>query len=413
VKSEQSAPTRQPAAHRLVRKLLVAGRAAVRQGWRRTTGSASPILQAAVGASIAWLLTHNLLGHTNPMFAPIATWVCLGIKADRVPRKVAELGAGATLGVLTGELFARYVSIGWWQILLAILVAGMVARFLDHGELFTIQAGVNAVVVLGMAWYVAQSGGATDRWVDALIGALVAFVIAVVLPRRVSVRPRRYAATTLLDFGRTLELVSRGLRGRHVDAFEEATVQRRAGWKAYGAFEEALATARDVVRLNPTLRAEQPVVDELERLHRLLRRAHRSEAMLSRQAQGMLEEVGEIPDLAELVRQVGRATNFLAESVQRWERPEWARELLIEVAARTNPVDIDTDDWRPLALMSLLRALVVDLLQLTGMSRADARALLPDSRGLKYAEPPSAPPEFDDDAASPTWGDPALRFPPG
>lgn len=368
------------------------------------TGSASPILQAAVGAAIAWLLAHNVLGHENPLFAPIATWVCLGIKADRVPRKVAELGAGATVGVLIGEVFARYVSIGWWQVLLVIVVAAMIARFLDHGELFTVQAGVNAVVVLGMSWYVAQQGGAADRWVDALIGALVAFVIAVLLPRRVSVRPRRHAATTLLEFGRTLELVSKALQRRDIDAFEEATVQRRAGWRVYGAFEEALATARDVVRLNPTLRADQPVVEELERLHRLIRRAHRSEAMLSRQTQSMLDEVAEIPELADLVRQLGRATTFLAESVQKWERPVWARELLIEVAHRTNPADMPTQDWRPLALMSLLRALVVDLLQLTGMSRADARALLPDSRGLKYAEPPSGPPEYNDDASSPIWG---------
>lgn len=404
MKSEPSVAPRPSTTRRFVRKLRTAARASVRQGWRRTTGSVWPILQAAVAAAIAWLLAHNLLGHENPLFAPIATWVCLGIKVDRVPRKVAELGAGATVGVLIGELFARYGSIGWWQILLAIAVAAMIARFLDHGELFTVQAGVNAVVVLGMSWYVAQQGGAAGRWVDALVGAAVAFVFAVLLPRRVTVRPRRHAATTLMEFGRTLNLMAKGLRRRDIDAFEEATVQRRAGWKVYGAFDEALATARDVVRLNPTLRAKQPVVDELDRLHRLIRRAHRSEAMLSRQSQSMLDEVAEIPELAELVRQAGRATTFLAESVERWERPLWARELLVEIAHQTNPADIDTHDWRPLALMSLLRALVVDLLQMTGMSRAGARALLPDSRGLRYAEPPSGPPEFDDDASSSVWG---------
>lgn len=404
VKPETSAANRPSALRRGVRQLHTAVRASVRQGWRRTTGSAWPIMQAAIAASLAWLVAHNLLGHVNPMFAPIATWVCLGIKVDRQPRRVAELGAGATIGVLIGELFARYVSIGWWQILLVIPIAALIARFLDHGELFTIQAGVNAVVVLGMSWYVAQQGGAADRWTDALVGALVAFVFAVLLPRRVSVRPRRYAATTLLEFGRTLDLVAKGLRQHDSDAFDEAMVQRRAGWRVYGQFEEALTTARDVVRLNPTLRADQPVIEELERLHRLIARAHRSEAMLSRQSRSMLDEVAEIPELAEMVRKVGRATKFLAESVQRWERPTWAREILIEVAGDTNPAEIDTQDWRPLALMSLLRALVVDLLQLTGLSRADARALLPDTRGLRYADPPSGQPEVNDDASSAIWG---------
>lgn len=387
---------------RIIRKTLVAFRAGIRQGTRRSTGSFFPIFQAALGCALAWAIAHHLLGHPNPIFAPIATWVCLGFKVDKVPRKVAELGAGATVGVLLGEVFASFLEIGWWQILILLPVAALLARFLDHGELFTVQAGVNAIVVLGMSWYTTQTGGATARWLDALVGAFVAFVIAVLLPRKVSHRSRRYAAAALAEMSKTLALVARGIRERQFVAFEEAGIQRHAGWNVFGIFEEALSTARDVVTLNPTLRREQPTVDELERIFRLTRRAHRTESMLSRQAEGMLEEVGSLPQLADLVRRLAVATDLLSMSVQHWERPVFAREILTEVAAQCAPAEIHSDDWRPTALMSLMRALVVDLLQITGLSRADARGLLPDTWGMTFAD--DKPPELADDDTSPLWG---------
>ena len=66
--------------------------ARARQGWRRVRGSFVPVVQSAAGASLAWVIAHDLLGGPSPVFAPIAAWICLGFRQDRVPRKVAELG---------------------------------------------------------------------------------------------------------------------------------------------------------------------------------------------------------------------------------------------------------------------------------------------------------------------------------
>ena len=151
----------------------------VRTGLRRVRGSVVPLLQSAMAAGLAWFLAEQLLGRQAPLFAPIAAFVCLGFKVDRVPRKVAEMGVGATVGVLIGEVISLYLGAGWWQMALALISGAMIGRFLDRGELTTMQGGVNAMVVVGMTSYAAQSGGFTGRWMDAIVGALG------VLPREV------------------------------------------------------------------------------------------------------------------------------------------------------------------------------------------------------------------------------------
>lgn len=388
-----------------LRRWRVVARARTRQGWRRVRGSFVPTLQAAVGAGVAWYLATELFGHEAPIFAPIATWVALGFKRDRVPRKVAELGAGASLGVLVGELFVHWFAMGPVQVAVVIVASALVGRFLDRGELFTMQVAVNSVVILGMAWWQAELGGVQGRWIDALVGSGVAFVIAVLLPRDPVGRPRRYAANTLAELASMLDTLGRGLVAGDVEVLADARGQRRALEEVATGWEETLATAREVVGFNPALWRFRAEVAELDRLFRLTRRARRSSDMLARQALAMTEEVGRLPVVGELVTDAARAARALASSVRGWTPPEQARELLVRVAARSGPNDIPSQDWRPLALASVVRAVVVDLLQLTGLSREQARAALTDTFGRPFAEEHDQGTDLEsDDEASPLWG---------
>ena len=390
-----------------VRRWWVLAVARSRAGWRRVMGSFLPTLQSALGAGAAWFIADELLGREAPIFAPIATWVALGFKTDRVPRKVAELGAGASLGVLIGEFFANWFAIGPVQVVVVVMVAAMVGRFLDRGELFTVQVAVNSIVILGMVWWQAELGGVQGRWIDALVGSGVAFVIAVLLPRDPVGRPRRYAANTISELARMLETLGRGLVAGDVEIRSDVKGQRRAFHDVAAGWEEALATAREVVGLNPSLWRYRAEVAELDRLFRLVRRARRSTDMIARQGLAMTEEVGRLPVVGELVADAARAAHSLAGSVRGWQRPERARALLVEVAARSGPADIPGEDWRPQALASVVRAVIVDLLQLTGLSQAQARSALAD-RSVR-AEPDEADDATDaraesDDEASPLWG---------
>ncbi len=383
--------------------------ARLRQGGRRVRGSAVPILQAALAAGVAYLIAEQIFGRLNPMFAPIACWVCLGFKTDRVPRKVAELGVGATAGVLLGEAFALTLDVGWWQIALALMVGALVGRFLDRGDLTTIQAGVNAVVVVGMSWWQSIIGGVTGRWIDAVVGAGVAFVVAVLLPRHPTARPRRYARSTMSEYATLLNIVGRGLRTGDVELLADAQGQRRAVTELNADWEETLTTAREVVALNPALWRQRSEVAELDRLFRLMGRTQRTSYLVARQGLAMTEEVGPMPDVGDLLLDISTAVHALAGSVGHWNQPHRARELLLGVAGRAAPSEVVGGDWRPVALISLLRAIVVDLLQATGLSRAQARDALTDTWGRPFEDRDVelSPSESDDDA-SPLWGTPDL-----
>lgn len=379
--------------------------AQVRQGGRRVRGSALAIVQASMAAAAAYLIAEQFFGRANPMFAPIACWVCLGFKTDRVPRKVAELGVGATVGVLLGEAFALGLEVGWWQIGVALFVGAIVGRFLDRGDMTTIQAGVNAVVVIGMSWWQALAGGVTGRWIDALVGAGVAFVVAVLLPRHPTARPRRYARSTLTEYATLLGMVGRGLRTGDMALLQDAQGQRRAVAELTSDWEETLTTAREVVALNPGLRRYRPEVAELSRIFRLTRRMQRSSYLLARQGLGMAEEVGPMPDVGEMLLDVSTAIHALVGSIGQWNQPHRARELLLGVAGRAAPAEVEGLDWRPIALMSLMRSIVVDLLQMTGLSRAQARDALVDTWGRPFEDrdPELSRADSDDDASS-LWG---------
>ena len=383
--------------------LFVAAR--IRQGGRRVGGSFVPILQSAVAAAIAYVIAEQVFGRPAPLFAPIAAWVCLGFKADRVPRKVAELGVGATAGVLIGEFFAAWLDVGWWQVGLALLVGALLGRFLDRGDLTTIQGGVNAVVVVSMSWLTSVTGGVTGRWVEALVGAGVALVVAALLPRNPTARPRRYARATLTEYATLLGVVGRGLRAGDVQLLADARGQRRAVAELMVDWEETLTTAREVVAINPTLRRYRPEVAELSRVFRLLQRTQRASYLLARQGLAMTEEVGPMPEVGEALMEVSTALNSLAGAVGHWNRPVRARELLLAVARTAAPSEVEGGDWRPVALLSLLRAVVVDLLQVSGLSRAQARDALADTWGRPFEDRDAelTPGESDDDA-SPLWG---------
>src|SRR5690625_5104491 len=114
-----------------LRRLLVLVRQRLRGGRRRVRAAAVPVLTAAVAAGLAWALAFYGLGHSQPFFAPVAAWVCLGFSADREVRKVAELAIGVTLGVGLGELVAYFIGTGGLQIMLVLVLGALLARFVD------------------------------------------------------------------------------------------------------------------------------------------------------------------------------------------------------------------------------------------------------------------------------------------
>ena len=362
------------------RALVAYAKSRARSGWTRARGAVVPNTQSAIAATLSWLICRYVVGQPFPIFGAIACYLAMGFSRNRQPRRVLEIGLGATFGVFIGEMVARYLGFGWWQILLIMLVAPLWARFIDRADLMTFQSTINALVVVSMA--AMTSMGATiqtgvGRWVDALIGAGVALVAAIVLPTSLTTRPRRYASTAILRLADALAAVGDGLQGGDGDRIRAAYGHLTSARHQLTDGRAALASAADLAMINPRWRNERVELAEIDRLLEISGRMHTSMTMLARQARAIVGESGAMRRPGALVNQVALAMRHLGSSVGHWNRPLLARQEAIAVASQLAPLKVATgEEWRTTALVSLLRAVVVDLLQLTGLSLEQARTSL-------------------------------------
>jgi uncharacterized membrane protein YgaE (UPF0421/DUF939 family) len=349
---------------------------AIRQGARRVRGAFVPNLQAAVAATIAFVIAQYGLGHTAPLFAPMATYLCLGFTRNRHPRRVLEMGGGATLGILLGELMGETFGFGWWQVLLVLVIAPMIGRFVDRSEMLTFQAATQSITIVGLSAASIVRPTAFGRWTDALIGTLVALAASFVVPSQISLRARRYAQNALLELSRTTETLAQGLRDADDERLKDVVGQLLVVQQIIDDGEAAQASAMDTATLNPRLWAARAELEELHRVLSLAERATTSVYMVARQARGITAEAGPNPALAEVADQAARVLVFLSGSVGSFVPPKHARAKAQELATRLQGDGDPTYHPRGAVLASLLRALTVDLLQLTGLSRQSARANL-------------------------------------
>jgi len=371
-------------------------RARVRQGWSRVRRAAAPVLLASLAAAIAYAVARYGLGHTFPFFAPVSAWVALGFTADRQPRRVAELAVGVAVGVLAGDLLVHVIGSGPVQIAVVLAVAALTARFVDRGDLLTTQAGVQSIVIVVLP--AARSGGPLDRWTDALVGGVVALIVAALSPQDPRRRVRSLAEEGITEIADVLRHLARGLAGGGQVHVEEALVRGRASQPVLDQWRSAAASARQVARVSPAYRKHGAELGSLEGAAVLADRAMRNTRVLVRRSMlvvaGGLDDGRHGPDgdrspapdgavhdltaLAALVDGVRAGAESLAEALGTGGLPTVARDRLAAAAASADPWRIAPDDWHVQGLVLLLRSLVVDLEEAAGMDPGDARAHLPE-----------------------------------
>ena len=69
-------------------------------------------LQTSVAAGLSWYLAHDVLGHPQPFFAPIAAAVCLSISNVLRAQRAVQMMIGVTLGIGTGTLVQGLLGTG-------------------------------------------------------------------------------------------------------------------------------------------------------------------------------------------------------------------------------------------------------------------------------------------------------------
>jgi uncharacterized membrane protein YgaE (UPF0421/DUF939 family) len=362
-----------------IRSAQVLLRARARQGRGRVRASLFPVLQAAVAAALAFAIGQHVLGHQFPFFAPVSAWVALGFSMDRQVRRVAELAIGVAMGVGLGDLVVHVIGSGWWQVAVVLTVSALLARFIDRGPLLATQAGVQAIVIVGLP-ALGASGGPLGRWTDALVGGLVALAVAALTPTDPRRRPRSQARVAVDELARMLHVLARGLRGGVAQDVEDALIRGRASQPALDEWRDGARNARDLARVSPAGRRHRDELTALGNSAVKLDRAVRNARVLARRSLSTVEDAHshDLRLMAEVVEEAATGCDDLANALGLGHEPVQARSELRAVAGRLDPFVLGRDDWVVQGLVMLGRSLAVDLLEAAGEDPGRARDALPE-----------------------------------
>src|SRR3954468_11562547 len=148
----------------------------------RVRGARWAVVQTAVAVSVSWFVAHDLLGHPQPFFAPIAAAVSLSASDVLRGQRAVQLMSGVALGILLGTVVEAVAGTGAPAFAIAALLAVYAALAFGGGPfgqglMFVNQTAASAILILALH----RPGSGTERLVDALIGGGVVVVIGVLL----------------------------------------------------------------------------------------------------------------------------------------------------------------------------------------------------------------------------------------
>ncbi|KAA1245687.1 aromatic acid exporter family protein [Mycobacterium simiae] len=164
----------------LLTRVSQGSRAAV----QRLRAALWPITQTSVAAGIAWFLTHDVLHHRQPFFAPISAVVCMSATNVLRGLRAAQMIVGVALGIVLGASVHPVLGAGPSAMAVAVFIALSIAvlsafGLIAQGLMFVNQTAVSAVLVLVFA--PTGEGVVGERLFDALVGGGLALVFAILL----------------------------------------------------------------------------------------------------------------------------------------------------------------------------------------------------------------------------------------
>ena len=346
---------------------------------RRLAYAFLPILQCGLSAGVAWYLAHDVLGHTSPFFAPISAAIALGIGMGRRLRRGVELVIGVVIGVGLGDLLIAAIGSGPWQITAVVVLAMSAAVFLDRGALVGTQAGSSAILVATLL--PPGSAGGYERMVDAAVGGAVALTAMALMPVHPLRRARREAASLLGVASSVLHEVAEGLDDMDAKRIRAALQDARDTQPAIDNLEEQLAGARELVRISPFYRRRRPEEVELARILNPLDNGIRNIRVLARRAITAVDDQVDVPPaLSSLIARLADALEMLARRVVGDPSAPSAAEVhreLRAVSSRAKRELVIGSGLTELVMLAQIRSILVDMMQVAGLSKISALATLP------------------------------------
>jgi uncharacterized membrane protein YgaE (UPF0421/DUF939 family) len=330
---------------------------------RRLRPRLLPIAQTAAAAVAAYYIALALpLDDNKPVFASIAAVISLGVSYQQRGRRAFELVGGVVLGLSVADVIVHAIGTGPGQIGLMIVLAMGAAVLLGGGELLISEAAVSALILASLP---KTSGWSPDRFFEALIGGAVAVVVGRVLfPPDPALMVGRATQTVFADLGETLEDVADALAEGNPDRAEEALRIARGIDGDMAALEEALATAREMVRFAPPRRGVRSVLERHGRSIPHVDFAVRNTRVLARHALRYTRSRLVAPEgLAEAIRQLAQAVWTLAAAYDDPTRAAESRDLARAAAAQAREIFEREPDLALTEIISQVRSTAVDVMR--------------------------------------------------
>ena len=336
------------------------------------------IVQCATAAAVAWWVATTVLQHDNAFFAPVTVMLSLGMSYGQRLRRVGEVTIGVAIGVLVGDTFVHLFGTGVWQIAVVATLAMTIAVLFGAGTMLVTQAGVQSIIIITL---VAGDEFALSRWLDAVVGGSVALIAATITPASPLRRPRAQAALVVAELSAILARTAEALRKEDAELAAQTLARARSSEHALDALRDLSAEGIAVVRLSPFRRRHLPAVQAIADLLEPLDHSIRNIRVLVRRACIALWEKEEVPPAyVDLISSLADVTAEIGSELSERRLALGSRDALSALAQSSSRV-APHPGLSAEVIRAQVRSTVVDLLMLTGLSYAEARARVPASAG--------------------------------
>ena len=342
------------------------------------------IFQASVSAALAWWIATEVLGHSQPFFAPVSAIITLGITVGQRGQRAAEVALGVALGIAVADLLVLEIGTGTAQLAVVVLLATSAAIFLGSGQMLATQAAVSAALVATLQ--PPTDGFSFERFTDALVGGSVALIInALVLPARPLDLMRQASEPLLAELAAVLEDVAVAVERRDKDLAVASLERARAIDELAARFGEAVDVSRETTRYAPPRRRSRGLVESYADAAGRIDLAVRNVRVLARgtiRALSLDENVP--PEIAGALRDLAAAVRAVPAALDDPEAVEAVREPAVRAAAEATQVLESTGNLSVSVIVGQIRSTAADLLAATGMGFERAAGAVRE--GIRDAE---------------------------
>lgn len=351
-----------------------------------------PITQTGLAAGVAYWLAKDVIGHVQPFFAPIAVVIIIGMNGGDRINKAWDIALGCTLGVLVGDLVFARLGSGAWQITLIVSGSLLIASFFSKSQLLNNQVAIGSILIATIMPPGAAVTG-IDRTIDAFVGCAVAMVTLALIPQAPLASARAEIATIMGLMSSVLDDVALGLSTSKPDHIREALDLIRGTQSRIDDMSAAIQSGQESSRISPFLWSQRRSVNSLSLVIPSVDNAVRTTRVLARRALVLCEDGDAITDKqVEIIDMLARVSLEFAELYDvnsRRAQAEVIPELVndLRAAAQDASMEVAGDDavLSAYAILAQTRSLIVDMLQICGMSRESAlAALAPTSHTPRY-----------------------------